>query len=434
MIAGTGIAAAALAVTLVRFHGNLLDLAVVALAVLLFEAQARSFRAGGAKVQFSGHAAVGVAGSFLFGYPVALVAGLAFVLGSVWRRASDLDKLVFNASMSVLMYSAAFATFSGLQEVGDHTVAFLLLAGMAGGIVCWLTNMSLIAAVVWLEQGSKPLGRGSVLGGVAHLIPYYLVYGLTGVGVVAASHEVGPIAALITFTAPIIIIQVATSRWVHEQEAHAHAVAEGFNATLISLSKAIDLRDHETEGHCRRVVEYTRLMAVRMGITGSELTRLCHGALLHDIGKIGVPDGILHKPGALTEAEWQVIRQHPELGAQMVADVEQLEHARMVITNHHERYDGSGYPRGLRGEAIPLGARIFAIADSFDAMTSTRPYRKGLGLAGARQELRRCAGSDFDPQCVEVFLSFSDEEVERVIKQREQADMDLLAALPILRS
>ncbi|EQD63492.1 response regulator receiver (CheY-like) modulated metal dependent phosphohydrolase, partial [mine drainage metagenome] len=160
-----------------------------------------------------------------------------------------------------------------------------------------------------------------------------------------------------------------------------------------SLSKAIDLRDKDTEGHCRRVVDYSLLMGRNLNFSDEALVRLSHGALLHDIGKIGVSDTILLKPGPLTDDEWAVMRTHPELGFMMVADVRQLEKAREIILNHHERFDGKGYPRGLSGETIPLEARVFTIADAFDAMVSDRPYRKGMSLEDARTEVRRCAGT-----------------------------------------
>ena len=258
-------------------------------------------------------------------------------------------------------------------------------------------------------------------------MPYYVGYGLTGLGVVAASHLLGGNGALVTLAAPVAIVQTTTNRWIREQQARAVEAETGFNATLVSLSKAIDLRDSDTEGHCRRVVEYSMLMGRFLKFSDDELLRLCHGALLHDIGKIGVPDGILHKPGPLTEEEWTVMRTHPKLGALMVADVKQLEKAREVILAHHERFDGKGYPNRLAGDAVPLAARVFTIADAFDAMISDRPYRKAMSVADARAEVRRCSGTQFDPIAVEAFESISDEELIAVSNEKEQPTTELLS-------
>jgi putative nucleotidyltransferase with HDIG domain len=142
-----------------------------------------------------------------------------------------------------------------------------------------------------------------------------------------------------------------------------------------------------------------------MSISGAELATLRRGALLHDIGKIGVPDNVLRKPTALSEGEWAVMKRHPEFGAQIISGIPFLEDVARIVRHHHERWDGMGYPDGLRGDRIPLGARIFAVGDSFDAMTSDRPYRRGLLIDAAREEIRRCANSQFDPAVVTAFLS-----------------------------
>ncbi len=180
-----------------------------------------------------------------------------------------------------------------------------------------------------------------------------------------------------------------------------------YQATLEALVQALDLRDTETQGHSLRVVEFTAEIAVALGIQEPELTEIRRGALLHDIGKIGIPDAILRKPAKLNEEEWKVMRLHPELGHQMLAGIRFLEKPRDIVISHQERFDGTGYPRGLAGEDIPLGARVFAVADTFDAMTSTRPYRAGLSYDVARQEIVDWAGRQFDPVVVEAFLSIA---------------------------
>jgi putative nucleotidyltransferase with HDIG domain len=191
-------------------------------------------------------------------------------------------------------------------------------------------------------------------------------------------------------------------------------VQRSYRATLEALLAALDTRDTETEGHSERVAAYTMLIAQRLNLSEEELPHIERGALLHDIGKIGVPDHILYKPGPLTPDEWEIMKQHPVVGYKMCMKIEMLRPAAPIVLHHHERWDGKGYPYGLSGEEIPLGARIFAIADTLDAMTSDRPYRKALSFAQAREEIERCAGAQFDPELVKVFLSVPEEELRAI--------------------
>jgi putative nucleotidyltransferase with HDIG domain len=176
-----------------------------------------------------------------------------------------------------------------------------------------------------------------------------------------------------------------------------------YDITLEAMGDALDLRDAETEGHSRRVTAYTTCLAREMGLNAEELRVIARGAFLHDIGKIATPDSVLLKPGKLDAQETAIMREHCERGYEMVRKIPFLREASEIVFAHQESFDGSGYPRGLRGEAIPLGARIFAIADTLDAITSDRPYRKGRSFADAREEIERCAGTQFDPEIVEVF-------------------------------
>jgi putative nucleotidyltransferase with HDIG domain len=177
-----------------------------------------------------------------------------------------------------------------------------------------------------------------------------------------------------------------------------------YRATLHALAAALEARDVETKGHSERVVAYCLRLGKEIGLTDRNLITLEHGALLHDIGKIGVPDGILLKRGALTEDEWTHMRRHVEYGAQILRGIDFLEGATQIVSQHHERYDGSGYPHRMEGDQICLGARIFAVADAVDAMTSDRPYRAGRSFDDAADELIRCSGAHFDPTVVQAFV------------------------------
>ncbi len=181
-----------------------------------------------------------------------------------------------------------------------------------------------------------------------------------------------------------------------------------YDVTLEALGHALDLKDAETEGHSKRVTAYTLALGRAVGLAEPHLRVVGRGAFLHDIGKMAIPDAILRKPAKLTTEERAIMRTHAELGYQMIRKIPYLQEAAEIVYSHQEHFDGSGYPRGLRGEEIHIGARIFAVADTFDAITSNRPYRKANTIQIARKEILRCAGSQFDPSIVDVFLATPD--------------------------
>jgi response regulator RpfG family c-di-GMP phosphodiesterase len=195
-------------------------------------------------------------------------------------------------------------------------------------------------------------------------------------------------------------------------------------ALLEGLIAALDYRDAETQWHSRRVSLYARRLATQLGITEPELTVIEHGALLHDIGKIGVRDRVLLKPGPLTSDEWTEMKRHPELGWALLQRVDYLRPASSIVLQHQEKWDGSGYPAGLKGEEIVVGARVFHAVDTLDAITSDRPYRKARPFEDARQEIVRCSGTQFDPAIVEAFISVPGEEWERI-----RLDVETVAVL-----
>ncbi|MHB1958052.1 MAG: HD-GYP domain-containing protein [Acidobacteriaceae bacterium] len=181
-----------------------------------------------------------------------------------------------------------------------------------------------------------------------------------------------------------------------------------YDVTLEALGNALDLKDAETEGHSKRVTAYTLALGRAVGLPEPQLRIVGRGAFLHDIGKMAIPDAILRKPAKLTPEERAVMRSHAELGYQMIRKIPYLQEPAEIVYAHQEHFDGSGYPRGLGGEEIHIGARIFAIADTFDAITSNRPYRKANTMEAARKEILRCAGTQFDPSIVDVFVATPD--------------------------
>ncbi len=201
------------------------------------------------------------------------------------------------------------------------------------------------------------------------------------------------------------MVRARTEMLRHAMEDLEHS----YDVTLEALGDALDLKDSETEGHSKRVTAYAIALARAMGIPPEDIKVIARGAFLHDIGKMAIPDEILRKPGKLTPEEQELMREHCSRGYQMLRKIPFLSGAAEIVFCHQEYYDGNGYPNRLSGREIPIGARIFAIADALDAITSDRPYRQARGFAAAREEILRCSGTQFDPAVVEVFLKIPDE-------------------------
>jgi len=196
---------------------------------------------------------------------------------------------------------------------------------------------------------------------------------------------------------------LVTARTEQVRQALA-SLERSYDITLEALGNALDLKDAETEGHSKRVTAFTIAIARAMGISSDQIRVIARGAFLHDIGKMAIPDAILRKPGALDPEETAIMREHCYRGYQILRRIPFLTEASEIVYSHQEKFDGTGYPRGLKGEQIPLGARIFSVADTLDAMTSDRPYRAKLPLSAAREEIDKWSGRQFDPQVVKIFL------------------------------
>ena len=196
-----------------------------------------------------------------------------------------------------------------------------------------------------------------------------------------------------------------------------NSLEAAYRSTLKALTAALETRDSETHGHSERVVTYSLRLGREYGLSSEEMKALEFGSLLHDIGKIGVPDSILRKPAKLTEEEWVRMREHPLHGQQILRGIEFLQGAARVVAQHHEKWDGTGYPLGLRKEEIDICARIFSVADAFDAITSDRVYRRGKSYEAASQELDDWSGRQFDPKVVEAFHRVPKEDWEELHRQ-----------------
>lgn len=274
------------------------------------------------------------------------------------------------------------------RQIGWHLLVIALAAGALSSLVAWVVVRRVTRS---LRQLAETMSRMARSGELQKDFP---------------SAGGGSEVQLIEETFRSLVVSLEESRQARERS-YVEAVG--------AVVTAADARDHETAGHSFRVALYAVALAKAMGIRGDELKALEWGALLHDVGKMVVPDEILRKSGPLTEEEWLIMKQHPGWGYEMLAEVRFLQPAAIdVVYSHHERWDGQGYPRGLGGEQIPLMARIFAVVDTYDALTSDRPYRRACGHPHALGELRRVAGQQLDPAAVEMFCQLSEVELHRL--------------------
>jgi putative nucleotidyltransferase with HDIG domain len=292
------------------------------------------------------------------------------------RRAGVVALVVFAVA------SAHFVTPAGLH--GWHWVHILLQK---------LFYLPILMAASWFGL------RGTLVtaGAVSSVFMIHILLDWGGYRM-AQADQVGEIASF-------WVIALTSSLLFRRERRALEETAEAHRETIVALASSLDLRESETALHSKRVQEYALLLARRLGIKeGDTLEGLEMGALLHDIGKIGVPDGILLKKGGLTEEERDVVRYHPELGASLLQRIPFLSGAREIVESHHEKFDGSGYPKGRKGEQIPIGARIFAVVDVFDALTTDRPYKAALSYRSAVDSLASGRGTHFDPDVVDAFL------------------------------
>ncbi|MCK9520684.1 MAG: HD-GYP domain-containing protein [Dehalococcoidia bacterium] len=376
----------------------------------------------GGKVSIS-TAGIVVAG-IVWGLPGAALASATVTLtGWAFAPRAGAVKLAFNFgqhSLASLAGPALLLPFTTDQLISNPAVA--ITVGVGVGMVIFGVSSSAVTGIIGLTSG-KPL-LATYKANFPWLVPHYAALGAVGGGLGVAYHVLG-IAGLAILAIPLLLARYSMKQVLDQtrdnvlrlersnqqlQGAYleirtmSDELSRAYTGTLESLVAALDVRDQETRGHSVRVATHSLDIARMLGIKDEqELATIYRGALMHDVGKIGVPDAILLKPSKLTDEEWEFMRRHPAMGYRILAQVPYLRPTAKIVLAHHERWDGDGYPRRLKGEDIPLGARIFAICDTYDAIISDRPYRKGQEPDAAFQEILRCAGSQFDPRVVEAF-------------------------------
>ncbi|MFI5659648.1 HD-GYP domain-containing protein [Streptomyces sp. NPDC051684] len=334
-----------------------------------------------------------LAGAFLLPpAAAALVALPGALLASVERRPAWLRKLWRAAQLALACWAAArvFGALDGPEAVADPRFPYALAPGGAA-VLAFCAVLTVLDGGVLATAERVPL-RSAWRGLFLRMLAPVAAHGLAGLVMATMwTSSYGPIAAL------LVLLPMYISCWVfaqYQRERSAH------QATIRALVQAVDIKDGYTRGHSERVGQASMMIARELGLEGDRVEALRFAGILHDVGKLGVPTRLLRKDGPLTPEEREVIQLHPEYGHEMVRGIAFLGEARAAILHHHERLDGSGYPYGLAGAQIPEFARVVAVADAFDAMTSTRTYSRARPVAVALAELERCAGSQFDPVMV----------------------------------
>ncbi len=338
----------------------------------------------------------------IFGAGVgAWVAALGTISIKEVKGEISIEKTLFNRAQLAICAGIAGLVYVGLGGVpGSIQLPQGIIPMIASSAVYMLLNISIMVGVMALAQGISPLGMWMV--NFRWLTMNYLMLAPLGVLISNVYLNIGLIGVL-AFMLPLFLARHSFQRYIDMQDVYL--------STVTALATSIDAKDPYTKGHSDRVNQYTLKMARQLKLPEDQLDMLQYMSLLHDIGKIGIKDSVLNKPGKLTEEEFDEIKKHPEVGYRIISEIKYLSKSAEVVRHHHERYNGMGYPSGLIGEKIPLGSRIISVADAYDAMTTERPYKKAMTHEEALLELNRCSGTQFDPRVVKAFIEvFGDPE------------------------
>lgn len=344
-------------------------------------------------------ATVGVLVALLLGGPAAAVAAALGVSATViflLPRRSRVLKGVYNTAMFVLSTAAAIGAFSWVDAAAASAPLDLdpwALGTLAAAVAYYVTNLVLLSLALWATGGPAPLSTLPEL----FAGDWWGTIVSTGMTVIAyvVQTEAG-IAGLVLLLVPLVSARRSL--------AGVEAQRQSLDRAVRALVRLVEVKDEYTRGHAERVADMADRVAARMGLSPTQRYWIRIGAVLHDVGKIGVPLEILNKPGSFTDEEYWHMRRHPDVGADLLENVDALAPAVPLVRQHHERIDGCGYPRGLRGTQVPLETRIVSAVDTWDAMTTTRPYRDGLPAEVAAAELRAHAGTQFDARVVEAVI------------------------------
>jgi hypothetical protein len=372
------------------------DVAVLGLLLVVFESTATLLRPR--QLAWSPNSSATLAAAVLLGPVGAGLVGACTMFGM--RRGLSVAQRAFNTGMMALsayLAGRAFVALGGHVGVPDATSFPKIIAPFAvAAVVHVVTNHGLLAGVLWLTSERDVAGRRAPLGMSIKLVASDLGYGAFGLLIAALWSVVGPFAPV------LVLIPLFVARWAVAQIAEQQ---QAYDATVGALCQAVETKDLYTRGHSDRVSRGSVMIAREIGMRGDRVEAIGYAGMLHDVGKLGVPTKVLQKTGKLTEEEYAAIQLHPMRGLDIVREIGFLDEALAGIMHHHERIDGRGYPMGLAGDEIPEFARVLAVADAFDAMTSTRSYRGARPIDEAVAELRKWSGTQFDPAFVDAFVA-----------------------------
>jgi putative nucleotidyltransferase with HDIG domain len=364
--------------------------------------------------------AVKIAAYVLFGTPVALWATVVVVAVNAYTpKPKPARKVLFNFGgmmLSTYLASTTYQLVGGLVPPGEFVPTMLAVAVSAA--VYFAANSVLTAGVITLTSSSRFVDVW--IQNFAWMPVNYLATAVNGAALALAYQSLGVIGVIV-FVLPLGIawysfrLYMMKSTQVRERNRELVTMNESLQRTserleashvsvIGALLGSLAAKERSTQGHSAATMQHALAVAKSLGLGPDEVAAVNLGALFHDIGKIGIPEHILLKPSALTDEEWAEMKTHPVIGANLIGEVPNLERIRPIVLAHHEHHDGSGYPNGLKGDEIPLAAQIIAVADTYEAMTSTRPYRQALGHDAAVAELRRVAGSQLNPVVVDAFI------------------------------
>jgi putative nucleotidyltransferase with HDIG domain len=374
------------------------------------------FRSSAISVAF----AVKIAAYVLFGTPVAIWAAVVAVAVNAYTpKPKPVRKVLFNFGqfmLSTYLASSTYQLVGGMVPPGAFVPTMLAVAVSAA--VYFAVSSALTAAVITLTSAARFVDVW--VRNFAWMPLNYLATAVNGAALALAYQSLGLIGVIV-FVLPLGIawysfkLYMMKSTQVRERNRELLSTNENLRRTterleashvsvIAALLGSLAAKDRYTQGHSAATMQHALAVAKSLGLGPDEIAAVNLGALFHDIGKIGIPEHILRKPSALTDEEWAEMKTHPIIGANLIGEVPNLERIRPIVLAHHEHHDGSGYPNGLKGDEIPLAAQIISVADTYEAMTSTRPYRSALGHDQAVAELRRVAGSQLNPTVVDAFI------------------------------
>jgi hypothetical protein len=375
---------------------------VVFLGILVIVSESRATQLRKGQLSWSSSSAAMLASVVLVGPVGAAIVGACTALGL--RRGPSVLQRVFNTAMyalSAYLAGRAFLALGGQVGLPNESSFPKIIWPFAGAALIHVAaNHGLLSGVLWLTRGQASSGalasQGVGVGLTGRLLLSDLGYAAYGLLIAALWSVVGPFAPLLVLI-PLFVARWAVAQFAEQQKA--------YEATVGALCQAVETKDFYTRGHSDRVSRGSVMIAREIGMRGDRVEAIRYAGMLHDVGKLGVPTKVLQKTGKLTEEEYAAIQLHPMRGLDIVREIGFLDEALAGIMHHHERIDGRGYPMGLAGDEIPEFARVLAVADAFDSMTSTRSYRGARPVDEAIEELRKWSGTQFDPAFVDAFVA-----------------------------